>query len=392
MRSDPVRVLHVGSGNMFGGVEMVLLNMARFRQLCPELQPQFALSFEGRLSEELTAIGVPVHLLGKVRISRPWTAWRAARRLQQLLRSQPFDMVICHMPWPLAVFGRTVRTCGPRLAFWAHGAPSGRNWLELLARRITPDLAIANSRFTETGLPKLYPGVPHGVVYPPVPEDRLDTPEQRRASLRADLDVADDTIVIIQVSRLEACKGHFLHLEALARLKHTHANWVCWMVGGPQRAEEQRYLAQLQKAAVDMGIGAQVRFLGQRRDVRDLLSAADIFCQPNHTPDSFGISFVEALQCGRPVVTTAMGGALEIVDDNCGILVPPARPDLLANALQRLIASPELRRRLGRSGPIRARQLCDPAARLRQLCGLIDSACGGSRQAELMSCQPAGLE
>src|SRR4029077_9761733 len=91
-------------------------------------------------------------------------------------------------------------------------------------------------------------------------------------------------------------------------------SWQCWFVGGAQQASERRYLEEIKRTALRLGIAERVRFLGQRSDVQGLMAAADIYCQPNTSPDSFGITFVEALLNQLPVVTTAMGGALEIVD------------------------------------------------------------------------------
>ena len=81
-----------------------------------------------------------------------------------------------------------------------------------------------------------------------------------------------------------------------------------------------------------------------------LLAGADMFCQPKQGPEPFGIVFMEALWAGCPVVTTAMGGALEILDESCGILAEPDSPDSLAAALDRLIQSPELARPVGAGG------------------------------------------
>jgi glycosyltransferase involved in cell wall biosynthesis len=81
----------------------------------------------------------------------------------------------------------------------------------------------------------------------------------------------------------------------------------------------------------------EYHFLGQRADVPHLLVAADIHCQPNIEPRAFGIAFVEALYAGLPVVTTAMGGGLEIVDESCGRLVAPDDANALSQVLGSLI-------------------------------------------------------
>lgn len=364
--SSILRVLHVGSGNLYGGVETALVALARFRHLCPGMEPQFALSFEGRLSQELTGAGATVHQLGEVRTRKPWTVWSARKRLRELLSREHFDVVVCHMPWPMAVFGKAVQGSGSRLAFWAHDVAKGRHWLERWASRVSPDLAIGNSFFTQGSISLLFPGAPCSVIYPPATLSSSERDHACRTAVRKDLDVKDETVVIIQVSRMEGWKGHRLHLEALGKLKQ-HSTWVCWMVGGAQRPAEQLYMQSIQQQAAQLGIADRVRFLGQRSDVPSLLAAADIFCQPNLGAEPFGLVFVEALSARLPVVTTAMGGPQEIIDASCGIVVPPNQPDQLADALGRLIDSSELRAELGQRGPERARELCDPGLRMLDL-------------------------
>lgn len=368
--TERLRILHLHAGNLYGGVETLLATLARLGDLCPGMESHFALCFDGRLSGELTSAGAPVHLLGRVRISRPWTAWRARLRLRQLLRRERYDAVVFHMTWPVVVFGRTARAGGQKLIFWAHSYHSGRNWLERMARRTAPDLAISTSRFVGASIGNLYPNVLSKVVYAPIP--LLDSRERAkwRAAARRQQAVDEDRVVIIQVSRFEWWKGHLLHLEALARLKTTR-KWVCWMVGGPQNPADQKQYDDVRRTAERLGLADHVRFLGQRSDVEQLLAGADIFCQPNQGPEPFGIVFVEALWAACPVITTAMGGALEIVDESCGVLVEPENPDSLAGALDRLIESPDLRSRLGRGGPARARNLCDPAAQMQVLQDLV---------------------
>jgi hypothetical protein len=82
-----VRVLHVYSGNLYGGIETLLVTMARSRTVCPAIEPEIALCFEGRLSAELAATGIPLHRLPEARGSRPQTIWRARRALAAVLEA-----------------------------------------------------------------------------------------------------------------------------------------------------------------------------------------------------------------------------------------------------------------------------------------------------------------
>ncbi|MEJ7810649.1 MAG: glycosyltransferase family 4 protein [Gemmatimonadaceae bacterium] len=367
-----MRVLHVSAGNLYGGIETMLVTLARYHDACPEMEPHFALAFEGRVSAELRESGASVHVLGVVRASRPASVWRARRALRAVLRREGFDVVICHAPWAQAVFGPAARTMGVPLVFWMHGAANGRHWLEQWAGRTRPDVVIATSRYAASTAPNLYPGVRSEVLYPPVAPPVRDGGV--RTAVRGEFGTPARAVVIIQVSRMESWKGHAAHLNALHDLAGV-PDWMCWLVGGAQRPAEVRYVEQLRASAAQYGIGERVRFLGQRSDVSRLLAAADIQCQPNSSPEPFGIAFVEALYCGLPVVATALGGPTEIVDDSCGVLVPHDEAGALARALRRLIEDSALRARLAAGGPERARLLCDPAMQMRRLARLCTSLC-----------------
>lgn len=364
-----MKVLHVYSGNLFGGVETLLVTLAKERSLCPSMQPHFALCFEGRLAVELRAAGVRVHQLGKVRSSQPWTIWLARRQLDQLLRQERFDVVICHSCWPQAIFGPVVRTHHLPLVFWCHDTPKGDHWIERWAKQTPPDFVIANSRYTQAALSNLYSRVRSDYLYLPVPCPDMPDRVSVRNAVRAELNTPDDTVAIIQVSRLERLKGQSVLLSALAQVESS--NWACWIVGGTQRPHEAEYLQELQVQAQELKIAEQVQFLGQRTDVSRLLAGADIYCQPNTGPEGFGITFVEALYAGLPVVTTAIGGGMEIVDESCGKLVPPNNAIALSEVLRSLIISPEHRATLADKGSVRAYQLCDPTGQITRLYALL---------------------
>ena len=364
-----IKVLHVSSGNLYGGVEQTLVTLVRERDCVPELARRFALCFAGRASEEIGAFGEPCTILGDVRVRYPWQILKVRARLAELLRREPVDVVICHMPWNYALFGPVARRAGVPAVLWLHDAGTGQHWLERWAALHPPDLVVCNSRFTAETLPKVFPGPrtpPHVVIHPPVSPGAILLAPDERAAVRAEFDTSPSACVIVQVSRMEPYKGHRLHLDALARLKDV-PGWVYWVVGGVQRVHEREYLEQLREQAARAGIADRVRFLGERRDVRRVLAAADIFCQPNVRGEPYGVVFIEALQAGLPVVATALGGALEIVDATCGQLVPSADPVALAEGLRELITDANARTRLGRAGPPRAETLSAPQLILSQL-------------------------
>lgn len=266
-----------------------------------------------------------------------------------------------------------VRAARLPLVFWLHDASDGQHWLERWARRTRPDFALCNSRFTGRALPNIYPNARAEVFYSPVAPTLHSYSKADQTATRAELPTPKGAVVIIQASRMEAWKGHALHLAALSVLTDL-PDWVCWQVGGAQRPSEIQYLDGLKRTAARLGISERVRFLGQRSDVERLLAAGDLYCQPNLGPEPFGIALVEALHAQLPVVTTATGGACEIVDDSCGVLVSLGDAQALAASLRRLIEDSALRVKLGANGPARARELCDPAAQIERLGGLLASA------------------
>ena len=359
-----MRVLHVHSGNLYGGAETALSTLARFRHLAPSMEMSVALCFEGQIAEELRAAGIEPFMLGNVRLRRADQVLRGRRALRHLLDRGSFDAMVCHQPWPHVVFGPVATAKQIPLVLWLHMASQG-HWLDRLAWRVRPDMVICNSHFTALTVPRGSGRVE--VVYYAI--EPAAGPEVTRPA------TPEREVVIIQVSRMEPLKGQITCLEALGKLRDL-SGWTCWQVGGAQRAEEQEYLAELQERARRLGIADRVKFLGHRSDVRELLAAADIYCQPNLQPDAFGIGFVEALFAGCPVVTSAIGGALEVIDETCGVLVPRNDPTALASVLSRLIADPVERERLGRGGPDRARRLCDPRTQVPRLAEVIGTVAG----------------
>jgi glycosyltransferase involved in cell wall biosynthesis len=371
-----MRALHVYSGNLYGGVERFLSTIARNATL-NDIEHQFALCFEGRLSRELRDCGAAVHLLGDVHTRQPWSIWRARRNLRRILHAGSYDVVICHSSWPLAIFGPVVRRTELPLIFYLHGPIETVGWVDRWASRTPPDRIIAVSRHTRESARKIFGDVEASTLHYPLPWP-ISKPEiadfnseiPNRAEIRCALGVAPHEVLIIRVSRMDAWKGHGQSLDALAKLRDL-PGWRCCIVGGAQRASEVRYVEQLKARAADLQLNDRVQFLGEREDIPRLLTAADIFLQANLGPEGFSIAFMEAFAAGLPIVTTRLGGAGELIDETCGVLAKPRDVDALAAGLRRLIANQSLRSEMSRVCRARVSEMCDPQRQLSKLSQII---------------------
>ena len=355
-----MRVLHTASARLFGGIERTLVTLARAESAAGgNFESWFALCARGRAVDEVAGAGGRVESLGEVRLSRPLTVLRARARVRQLVKMRRIDVVICHAPWAYALFAPVARRTSARLVWWQHDQATGRPLIERWARATRADLVISNSRWTSRTAAAIQPGVAVKVIYCPVQPSAFLS-DDGRVALRASLATPASDSVVLCAARMEPWKGHLRLLRALAALRDLPA-WTCWIAGGAQRPHEARYLDALRREAAALGVDSRVRWLGDRADVRALIAAADVLCQPNISPEPFGVVFAEALFSGIPVVTTNLGGAPEIVDAKCGRLVPPGDDGALTGALRELIVDPELRRRLGAAGPPHAASRCHPA-------------------------------
>jgi glycosyltransferase involved in cell wall biosynthesis len=195
-------------------------------------------------------------------------------------------------------------------------------------------------------------------------------------ALRAEIGTAPEDTVIVQVSRLLRLKGQTNLIAALAQLKD-RPNWTCWLVGGVQRESELEYASALRRQAVECGIGDRVRFVGERRDIADVLAAADVYCQFNASPEPFGITLIEALYSGLQVVTSGFGGAAEIVTPDCGTLVTPHDTAALASALREFIGKPRRNHDQATAGRARAFALCSPVRQINALNAALMQAVAG---------------
>lgn len=166
---------------------------------------------------------------------------------------------------------------------------------------------------------------------------------KQREQIRKTLGI-EDKIVLSFTARLRPAKGHKYLLEAISIIKNQYPRVVLLLIGdGVLRYELDTLTRQL-------NIESNVRFLGQRTDIPDLLSVTDIYVHSS-VEEGFGIAIIEAMAAGLPVVATNVGGIPEIITNNInGILVPSENPQAFVDSISYLIEHPKNRKILAEKG------------------------------------------
>ncbi len=299
--------------------------------------------------------------------------WQAFWALVAFLRREKPDLVHGHMPisgFLARMAARAARV--PKVAYTCHGyhfnkpAPLHLRAIsfamELLGGQLTDiHMAVSQEEAAESRrylINRRSTGIGNGRN---PAEFRPDA--EARARIRAELGVAPDAVVVTMMARLVRHKGL---PELLDAMRDVPAE--LWVVGERLPSDHGPDLEPYLAASP---LGPRLRRLGTREDAAAVLAASDIFALPSHF-EGLPMSIVEAMLVGLPVVSTNIRGPREqVIDGVTGHLVPPFQVAPLAEALQRLVASTELRARMGEAGRAKALAEFDEAVVLKRTLDLL---------------------
>jgi glycosyltransferase involved in cell wall biosynthesis len=270
-----------------------------------------------------------------LRLNSVFSLIPAFLRLQHVLRSFRPDVVHSHMVHA-NILSRLTRlfTKFPRLICTAHCKNEG-GYMRMLAYRLTDGLADISTNVSDEAVRAFIDlgAVKAGrmiTVHNGIREEEFLFSAANRISSRAELGVAPDTAMILAIGRLYLQKDYPNLLRAIKLIDGVRRKYVVYVVGtGPLRAE-------LMKMVSELGVTDIVTFLGLRRDVPKLMSAADIFVLSS-SYEGFPLVIGEAMACERVIVATDCGGVSEFIGSS-GFLVAPRDPIALAAGLSTAIA------------------------------------------------------
>jgi glycosyltransferase involved in cell wall biosynthesis len=198
--------------------------------------------------------------------------------------------------------------------------------------------------------------------------------DDSRARVRAELRLAPNVPVAVIVGRLAPWKGHEVFIQAATRV-HATLPQACFLVVGDSAFDPPEYRERLVRMASEGGLGTALRFMGFRDDVPAVMGAADVVVHCSILPEPLGLTPIEAMALGRPVIAAAAGGPLETVaDGKTGLLTPMGDIDALVVALLRLFADAHLRAHMGAAGRERAERMFDLKENARAVMDVYDAA------------------
>jgi glycosyltransferase involved in cell wall biosynthesis len=306
----------------------------------------------GSLGQRLAEEGFSVHVLQR----RPGFDWSCWRRLADILRRERVDLVHAHQYTPF-FYGMMARLLYRRvpILFTEHGRhyPDYPRRKRILANRmllrrgdrvVGVGEAVRQALIQNEGLPTDRVGVIYnGINLAPFAGGAPD-----RITLRQEIGVQAQDLVIFQVARLDYLKDHGTALRVLERVAKHRPDVRLVLIGeGPERKG-------IQELIFKRGLEPFIRVLGERNDVARLLHAGDLFLLTSIS-EGIPLTLIEAMAAGLPVVSTKVGGVPEVVEDGRTGLLAPARDEVtLAESILRLADTPAQRSRMGRLGRERA--------------------------------------
>jgi glycosyltransferase involved in cell wall biosynthesis len=365
-----LRVAHVVQGLEVGGLERVVLALARSADPRRVRMEVICTTSAGALAEAIERSGVPVHRLALADYY-PGSVLSLARLLARLAP----DVVHTH--------GHFAGVAGRAAAWWA-GVPllvqhlhtidptlrPRHLWLERRLARITARVvccsrAVAAHAIEVLGLPaSIVMTVPNGIEPPPAAGreealERLGRPAPP---------------IVGCVGALRPHKGQEVLLEAVRLGPPAPSGTVVLIGGGPDRE-------RLERLAAGAPGGWSVRFTGERTDARSLIPAFDVAVVPS-LREGLGLAALEAMDAACPVVASRTGGLPEAVEEGVtGWLVPPGDAAALAAALREALADPGLRKRRGLAGRQRVESRFRAAAMSRALTAVYEEGIDARRAA-----------
>lgn len=350
--TKPLNLMHIVFCLDVGGLEYLVLNLIKKLNKAKYNVSICSLSAKGKLEEKFIKMGIKVYHIEKSR----GIDYLLYFKLASLLRKNQIDIIHTHNPAPWFYGVVAGKLAGIKAAVHTEHsylfAEQKRLMLaERLLSKITETIVSDSDKVTDFLVKKL--GIHEEritTIVNGIDIDKFKIVVDVMAK-KTEFGIAEDSLVIGNVARLEPVKNHLYLLDVFSKVIRSFPKAVLVIVGGGSQFEI------LKLKAVELGIKNKVFFLGVRDDIPELLGLFDIFALTSIN-EGISLSLLEAMAAGRPIVATNVGGNPDVVvDGKTGFLLPLKDSEKMAEKIVSLLSNKELSIRMGEAGLKRAEQL-----------------------------------
>jgi len=347
MMATKIKILHLVSGDLWGGAEAQAATLLSQLKRVEDMEVTAIVLNRGRLATELAAMGVRIDILEESKIGPfrlLYKVWRTLRKNKiDILHSHRYkENIIGSIAAKLSgipVILRTVHGLNEHFAGLKRSKMVFYESLEYVISLFLVDRLIAVSLDIGRLLTRRYNSRKIEVIHNSIDLSRIKALKNPTVT-RQELSIKEDAIVIGSAGRLVKVKGLDLLLQASALIKKSIPNLKVLIAGeGPEKQS-------LQSLAGSIGLDNDIIFAGHRDDVYDLIQAMNVFVLPSYS-EGIPLAMLEAMALGIPVVATEVGGIPEVITDGInGYLIRSRKPELVAAKCLLLLNNIDLRNRL----------------------------------------------
>ncbi|WP_416670494.1 glycosyltransferase family 4 protein [Egbenema bharatensis] len=360
-----MKILFLDQSGNLGGAELCLMDIAKpYREDC--LVGLFA---EGEFKKLLEDEQIPVKVLNQqpIEIRKESGVVQGIGQIGQLLpliqqvtqTAKAYDLIYANTQKALVIGAISSLLSRRPLVYHLHDILSvdhfsrTNRWIAVTLANRCASWIIANSESSRTAFIEAGGKAERvSVVYNGFDVEKYQASRRSSSEIRQALGI-EQKFVVGHFSRLSPWKGQHILIEALAHCPDP----VMALLVGDALFGEQDYVEQLHQQVHALGLGDRVKFLGFQSDVISLMAACDLVAHTSTAPEPFGRVIVEAMLCGTPVVATAAGGAIELVQPNqTGWLTPPGDVQALAAVVNQCHHSPETAQTIAHAAQEQSRQ------------------------------------
>lgn len=338
-----LRVLETIRQGTIGGGETHVMDLTQ--ALNKDLYEPVVLSFTpGPMVDRLREMGIKTHV---IETEKPFNIFKW-QQVKQLLKDEKIDIVHAHGTRAGSNTFWAAKQLGLPILYTVHGWSFhvDQNPLLLKSRQLGEKLLLSQANVTICVSQSNYRDgqafsqMERAVVVNYGVNLQKYNPDRTFKDIRAELGVAQDTLLVGCIARVTVQKDPFTFLRAIAAVPASLPIQFL-LVGNGDLKEATLQLAE------ELKLGSRLKFLEARQDVPDFLRALDVYCLPSLW-EGLPIGLLEAMAMAKAIVATGVDGTKEAIQDEVnGLLIPPKSPQKLAEAIVRLAADANLRQTLG---------------------------------------------